>query len=328
MRLRAIASALPEHRYASEEIAGWVGANPAFLRDKIGIARRGFLAAGETGLDLALAAGRRLLAKEPGLDPGRVRLVVFVTQNPDYRIPHSAALFQARLGLPETAACFDLSLGCSGYVYGLAVAGALMAAAGMADGLLVTSDPYSRVMGRADRDTVTLFGDGATVSWLSAEAGGELGATDFGTDGQGWEHLAVRAGGGARPREGLFPAAAPAPDDDWRLRMNGRGIFNFMLKRVPASLERCLAANHLAREAVDWFVFHQASRFLLETLVATTGLPAEKVPIRLEEVGNTVSSSIPLVLEELAAEGKLAGRTALLSGFGVGLSWASTVVRF
>ena len=245
------------------------------------------------------------------------------------KIPHSSALLQQSLGLPNDAGCFDINLGCSGYVYALSVVKGLMRSEGITDALLVTCDPYSRIMGRTDRDTIALFGDAATASWLSAKKGAEIGRLDWGTDGAGAEHLMVPRGGSAKPLsyvDGETPEVADAAE--LRLHMNGRGIFNFMIQRLPGTLKACLEKNALRDEVVDFYVLHQASRFMLQTLATRLRIPAEKLPMNLERVGNTVSSSIPLLLAELSERGALRGKTVLVSGFGVGLSWASNILKF
>jgi 3-oxoacyl-[acyl-carrier-protein] synthase-3 len=252
-----------------------------------------------------------------------------VTQNPDFKLPHSSALLQHALGLGVDTACFDVNLGCSGYVYGLSIAKGLMLAEGISAGLVVTCDPYSRIMARGDRDTVSVFGDAASASWLSAEAGAEIGRPDYGTDGGGGHHLMVEAGGSARPFCGLWheEPAAPSPEA-LRLKMHGRAIFNFMMERVPKSVQKCLAKNGLTPGQVDSFVFHQASKFMVESLRGRLRLDAAKVPCDIGDVGNTVSTSIPLLLSRLRERGALANKTVLVSGFGVGLSWATNILRF
>ena len=329
MKLRAIGYALPARAVDSAEIARWSGLDEKFIREKIGIASRRFLADGETPAQLALRACEDLLAKAPQLERARVKLLVLVTQNPDFKIPHSSALLQQSLGLPNNVGCFDINLGCSGYVYALSVVKGLMLSEGVEDALLVTCDPYSRIMAPADRDTVALFGDAATATWLSSREGAEIGRLDWGTDGAGAENLIVRAGGSARPLSCLdHPDARIDNPADIRLHMNGRGIFSFMIERLPGTLKACLEKNGLAEGAVDYYVLHQASRFMLQTLATRLRIPADKVPMNLERVGNTVSSSIPLLLAELGEKRALRGKTVLISGFGVGLSWASNILRF
>lgn len=329
MKVRRIEYAVPQRRYSSDEVASWAGLDPEFVRNKVGIRSRAFLDEQETSLHLAAEACRKVLAPAGALDPERIKLIVYVTQNPDYRIPHSSALLQSELGLPNDVACFDVNLGCSGFVYALATVKGLMASEGIDDALLVTCDTYSRIMGRADRDTIALFGDAAAATWMSVEEGGVVGRMDYGTDGSGGENLIIRSGGAARPLSFVHrePMAGDEPRE-YRLSMNGRGIFNFMMERIPSSVDRCLAKNGLGKDDIDLFVFHQGSRFLLDNLRRKLGLDEARVPSNLEELGNTVSSSIPILLADLAKAGRLEGRRVLVSGFGVGLSWASNVIRF
>lgn len=330
MKLRHIAFAEPVNAVSSETVAEWSGLRRDFIEDKVGIRSRRLLQEGENPVDLAAEACKALLSKSGGPRPEDIRLLVVVTQNPDFRIPHSSALLQQKLGLGADTAAFDISLGCSGYVYALSVVRGMMLGEGFNDALLVTCDPYSRIMGKSDRDTIALFGDAATASWLSAGGGAEIGAVDFGTDGGGAGHLIVRAGGAHAPISGLYQSAGLADGEmrDYRLHMNGRGIFNFMMERVPRSIDLALVKNNLAISDIDTFVFHQGSQFLLQQLVERLGIDPARVPSNIGLHGNTVSSSIPLLLHEMAEKGQLAGKRVLISGFGVGLSWATTVLTF
>jgi 3-oxoacyl-[acyl-carrier-protein] synthase-3 len=313
----------------SAVISHWTGLDLQFVTEKIGVESRRFLSADETPVKLAQQACQSLFAECPNLDSGRIGLLVLVTQNPDYKIPHSSALLQNALGLGKKVACFDLNLGCSGYVYGLSVVKSFMMVEGISDALLVTCDPYSRIMGKKDRDTVALFGDAATASWLSMEVGAGLGRPDFGTDGAGAENLIVRQGGSANPLMSIDREESPSEaEEGYRLHMNGRGILEFMMQEVPRSVSRCLEMNGVSVSDIDYFVFHQASRFLLHQLCKKLGLDEQKVPCNIKEVGNTVSSSIPLLLGQMQAKGELEGKRVLVSGFGVGLSWATNVIQF
>lgn len=329
MHLRAVASAQPEWVVDNQTISEWSGLDGDFIAGKIGVSSRAFLRADCAGVELAQAACDRLFNQNEELDRSQVGLLIFVTQNPDYRLPHNAALLQDKLKLPTGTAAFDINLGCSGYVYALAAAKGLMMSEGISDGIVVTCDPYSKIMDRANRDVIGLFGDAATATWLSSNGSGHIGHGDYGTDGSGYQHLVVRSGGAKAPLAHLdgTPAATPGAADS-HLHMNGRAIFNFMMTRVPATVDGCLARNALARDDIDYFVFHQASAFLVTTLAERMRLPKEKVPVALSQRGNTVSSTIPMVLEDLWRAGALRGKTVLVSGFGVGLSWASNVIRF
>jgi len=311
--IRAIGTYLPEQVVGNDELIERFGWDRAFLEDKLGIHERRVAAPGEGAADMAVAAAEDLLARCPDLDRAAVQLLVVCTQNPDYGLPHTSALVQDRLGLERTTACFDIGLGCSGFVYGLAIVRGMLEALGLDHALLVTSDPYSKVIDPSDRGTSPLFGDGAAATWISREGpGGRIGEVVFGTDGSGHRNLIVE------------------PDADGRrcLSMAGRSIFEFMLTTVPDDVARCCAANGIEQGDIDLFLLHQASNHMLSQLVRRMRLDPEMVPIRLRDTGNLVSSSIPFLIADVARDGGLAGRTALLSGFGVGLSWASAIVRF
>jgi 3-oxoacyl-[acyl-carrier-protein] synthase III len=314
--IRGIGTYLPERVVRNDELIERFGWDADFLERKLGIRERHIAAPEEGAADMAVSAAENLFASRPELDRETVGLVVLCTQNPDFGLPHSSALVQARLGLPSTTACFDVGLGCSGFVYGLAIVRSMLETLGLQNALLLTSDPYSKVIDPGDRGTSPLFGDGAAATWVADDADNAVGAFTFGTDGRGAEHLIVKS------------ADHVGGSDPAYLSMNGRAIFEFMLERIPADLKRCAEKNGVALDDVDLFVLHQASAYMLGYLAKRMRIAPERVPVVLGETGNTVSSSIPFALGRLAADGELAGRTVLLSGFGVGLSWASTIVRF
>jgi 3-oxoacyl-[acyl-carrier-protein] synthase III len=313
-----IAGYLPARMLDNDEMVARFGFERAFLDGKLGIQRRHIAAESEGVADMAVAAARKLIDRAI-VDKAEIELVVLCTQNPDYKLPTTANIVQAALGLPVTVAAFDINQGCSGYVYGLNVTKAMMQANGWKTGLLLTSEAYSKVIDPSDRNTVPLFGDGAAATLVQSGGPGRIGRFTFGSDGSGAQDLIVKAGGG------LNPAMVCAGEG--ALRMNGRAIFNFMMSRIPRDVELCLAANSLRVQDVDLFLFHQASRFMVESLASALKLPLEKVPIALAESGNTVSSTLPLLIEALGGLRALAGKTVLLSGFGVGLSWASTILK-
>ncbi len=327
MYIRAISSALPQQKYTSEEIESWTGCPVAFQKEKLGIVSRGFLSQEESGVSLAVEACKKLFKDNQNLKKEAVELLVFVTQTPDYGIPHNAALLQHALGLSCSCACFDIGLGCSGYVYALSIVKGFMLAEGLSNAVLVTCDPYSRIVGKHDKDTLPIFGDAATATWLASNYGVSIGKGHFGTDGSGAQHLIVRAGKAVKPYSCFFSDIdRDIPSEEFRLMMNGRAIINFVVKYVEPSITECLLKNTTSIDEINIFCFHQASRFMLETLIKYFKLPRQKVPICLEKTGNTVSSSIPLVLERLWSD--LKGNKVLVSGFGVGFSWATNILTF
>lgn len=329
MKIRAIASAFPQTEYDTDTIAAWVGADAEFVANKVGVRRRGFLAADETGLDLAAAAAETVLQKV-GLEAESIDLLLYVTQTPEYGIPQNSALLQERCAMRRNLASFDMGLGCSGFPYALATAKGLMAAQNLERALIVTSDPYSKIMDRSDKNTCAVFGDAATATLLDADGTGSIGMCDFGTDGSGFQALIVPAGRGANPLHSIHSdePRMSADQDKYRLHMNGRAVFNFVLKNIPASIDRTLAINNVSKEDIRKFAVHQGSQFMLEQLAARSGISEDKLLMNLGTRGNTVSSAVPLLVEEYMNSPEFCDGPVLLSGFGVGLSWCSTVVRF
>jgi 3-oxoacyl-[acyl-carrier-protein] synthase-3 len=303
--IKAIASFVAPGRVSNQARRESAGKDEGFIRDKIGFESLARLAPGQETSDMCVAAFERM-AGTPGFDPTRVDCLVVCTQNPDaHGLPHTAAVVHKKLGLGQGVAAFDISLGCSGYVYGLAVATAFMAANGLRSGLLFTADPYSKILDPQDWDTELLFGDAATVTWLGEDPVYACRPGMFGSDGSMGHSISVAEAGG-------------------RLRMLGSNVFKFSMTAVPAQIEAYLARERLAPGDIDEYLLHQGSRFIVENLSRKLGLPEGKAPFEAAQTGNTVSSSLPLLLEK-----RLASPPArlLLCGFGVGLSWATMVIE-
>ena len=280
-------------------VAETLSVSADFIREKIGMERLSRKARNEDTSDLAVSAARPLF-EEHGLDPDDIDCLVLVTQNPDDAgLPHTSAVIHQKLGLKKNCAVFDISLGCSGYVQGLAVIKSLMEGQGFRNGLLVTADPYSKVVDMSDRDTAMIFGDGATATWMSEAPVWRVGACDFGIDSAGREALKVTA---AR-----------------QLTMNGRSVFNFAATEVPKSISRVLHDAQISIAEIDLVLLHQGSKFIVETIAARIGAEG-KTPFVAAHYGNTISSSIPMILAEEVPDN---ASKLLLSGFGVGLAWAT-----
>lgn len=310
--IRAIRHVVPERVIGNEGLVAAHGFDEAFIRDKLGIAERRFAAADEYVSDLAAAAGAKLLA-ECAVDPASIGLLILVTQTPDTCLPHVSAVLQNRLGLPQTTAAFDISLGCSGYVYGLATAIALMEAQGIENGILITAETYSKIISPDDRATAPLFGDGAAATLLGPNPVYRAGRFAFGTDG-GRSGALIARGIGVRRDD-------PAP-----LFMDGRAIFGFAMGTLPGHVDVCLEMNGVARDQIDAWVFHQASRHMLTSLAPRLKVPMDRLIVDMADIGNTTSSTIPIALDRRILSLGDKPRRVLLAGFGVGLSWASTVI--
>jgi len=330
--IRAISYYLPERILTNEELAQefpeW---DVDKVYNKVGVRRRHLAAAGETAGDLAEKAARNLF-EEYGVVPSEVDFLLLCTQSPDHFLPSTACILQDRLGIPTSAGAFDYNLGCSGCIYGMAMAKGLIAAGLATNVLLLTAETYTKYLHSSDKSNKTIFGDGAAACLISKEKGlAEIGDFVLGTDGSGAANLMLRSGAARQPEKtGRF-----AMDDDGHtnyedyLYMNGSAIFNFTLETVPPLMKSLLSKSGLEKEDVDYYVFHQANKYMLSTIRKVCGLPADKFYVDLEETGNTVSSTILIGLKECLKAGKIApGMKVMVCGFGVGLSYGGTLLQF
>lgn len=300
------------------------------MAKKVGVKSRHLATEDETAGDMAEKAARRLFA-EYGISPNEIDFVMLCTQSPDYFLPSTACILQHKLGIPTTTGAFDYNLGCSGCIYGLAMAKGLIAAGIAKNVLLLTAETYSKYLHPSDKSNRSIFGDGAAACLISTEGFAEVGEFSLGTDGSGADKLIVRTGA-SRCRN---TTGHGETDDEGHIRyddflyMDGGGIFNFTLDAVPAMIADLLAKNSMVQEEIDWYVFHQANKFMLNTIRKVCALPKEKFYINLEETGNTVSSTVMIGLKQCMESGMMhQGMEVMVAGFGVGLSWGGTILKF
>jgi len=300
VHITAIGTSIGTTRIDNIAQAAAYGRDAAFVEERLGPIQLPQSGSAETAVSLAQAACNAAL-ETSGVAPEQIGLLIMVTQNPDHGgLPHNSAILQHALGLPTTAMCFDIGLGCSGYVYGLSTIEALMVHRGISHALLVTSDQYRRHLITNDINTQLLFGDGAAATVLQLDEGLGYcweGAT-LGTDGT--HHKAL-----IRTPEGIA--------------MNGRVIYGFSRKVVPNAIRNFLTDRGLTLTEVDQVLLHQGSQAILDEISKALELPAHKVPTSLTQMGNTVSSSLPSLLQ-IQLERRDADQI-LLAGFGVGLSY-------
>jgi 3-oxoacyl-[acyl-carrier-protein] synthase-3 len=299
------------------EFPNW---NLDLIYTKTGIRARHIAAPDECASDLGVAAAEKLFA-EFNIDRASIDFLLFCTQTPDYPLPTTACLMQHRLGLPTSIGALDFNLGCSGFVYGLSLADGLIRSGAARRVLLITAETYSKYIAPSDRSLRTIFGDGAAATLIEGSETPSLSGFAFGTDGRAANALFVPTGG-ARSAD-----AAIKPRTKWRwpskLYMDGPGILTLTMEIIPNLIRQVLAGAKLSESDVELFLMHQATFKLLDQLRQHMKIDAERLPIALETVGNTVSSTIPLLMHELRASGRLRrGTRSLLAGFGVGFSWA------
>jgi len=297
------------------------------IENKIGIKERHIVKENETALDLALKAGEKVL-KDYNKD--KIDFLLLCTQSPDYYLPTSACILQHKLGLRTNIGAFDYNLGCSGFVYGLALAKSLINSKIATSILLITSETYTKHIHPKDKSNRTIFGDAAAATIIEKSEEDQIGEFVFGTDGSGAKNLIV-PNGGLRNR---YNANAKEIDDgsgnirtDNNLYMNGPEIFNFTIKAVPKVVSETLEKNNITLEDLDYIIFHQANKYMNEYLRKKINIPKEKFYLNLLHTGNTVSATIPIAIKD-ALDNKLIkkGDKVLLVGFGVGYSWGGTII--
>ena len=326
--IKGIAYYLPDTVLTNEEL---VKQFPEWTVDKIskkvGISERHVTTEDETAGDMAVKAAEKLFT-EKGINRSVIDFVLLCTQSPDYHLPSTSCIIQNKLGLSTRCGAFDFNLGCSGYEYGLAVAKGLVVGGIAKNILLLTAETYTKYIHPLDKGNRTIFGDGATATLVSDSGYAEIGEFCLGTDGSGAEQLIVKSGcarhfqlindyqideeGGIHSSDNLY--------------MNGKAIFDFTSDVVPPLIDETLQKNGLNMEEVDLFVFHQANKYMINYIRKLMGIDKERFYIFMENVGNTVSSTIPIALCEAEKEGKLKGNI-VLAGFGVGLSYGAVVIR-
>jgi 3-oxoacyl-[acyl-carrier-protein] synthase-3 len=333
--IAAIASHFPSVELTNDQLASEFGGDWTAdkIYEKTGVRSRRIAAAGETASDLGVAAAERLFASG-ACQPADVDYLLFCTQSPDYFLPTSACTMQARLGMRTDSGAIDFNQGCSGWVYGLSLAKSLVEAGTADKVLLVTAETYSKYINARDRSVRTIFGDAAAATLVTAvESDRDLiGPFIFGTDGRGACNLIVPMGGARKPSTAEPPPETSDTSGNWRseanLFMNGPEIFNFTLQSVPKAVTQLLTKSQRTVADVDFFIFHQANRFMLERLRAKCAIPAEKFWNHIEEIGNTVSSTIPIAWQQAREQERLhAGNRVMAVGFGVGYSWSAALIE-
>ncbi|MCL2913065.1 ketoacyl-ACP synthase III [Shewanella corallii] len=314
VQITGICSVLPGRYVPNTDLAEVIGeADIQKIIDSTGIAGRR-VSGGETALAMARQGASELLS-ELNWAPDSVGLLMMVTQSADFPLPGNAVQLQHQLGLDKSAACFDVNLGCSGFVYGLWQLTALLQGMNCERALLVVGDTTSQQIADDDRKVAPLFGDGVSVIAVEKQADAAPMTFTLGTDGAGAPYL-IQPNGGA-----LNPGKAPA------LFMEGTQVFVFTLREVPACIKTCLDTHGWSTDELDYLVLHQANKMMLTRLGDKVGVTGERLPMDFEQIGNTSSASIPLVMTGTLAESLKNGETKLAaSGFGVGWSWGTVAM--
>ncbi len=302
------------------------------VEDRTGVIERHIASEKETALNLAVEASKKLLTSE--LNKDTLDALIFCSQSSDYILPGNSFILHKELGLPENVFVFDFNLACSGYVYGLAICKSLIASGIANNVLFVTSDTYSKYIHEEDRSARALFGDGASASWINASADGQ-GVIDIlcATYGKFYDKFIIPAGGCRLPKSESTKTLLKDHSGNTRtaehIHMDGMGILSFVNAKVPEQVRVILQRNNLTVNDIDIFIFHQASKMVLDSLTRLLKLDPNKVFRNIDKIGNTVSSSIPICLKQAKDAGLIKpGSKVLISGFGVGLSYATALINY
>ena len=299
--IKNVASFIPEDALDNLQRVEKFRESSDFITKKIGALKLPRKNEMEETSDLAVKAIEQLLEATEGLKKNSIDALVVVTQNGDDEgLPHTSAIVQEKMGLPKSIAAFDVSLGCSGYVYGLHILKGFMESVGLKNGVLVTADPYSKIVDPDDKNTSLLFGDAATATWLGDSPSWLIGPALFGTDGKGKGALRK---------------------NDSCLTMNGRQVFDFAAKNVTKNINELLKKAKIDAKKIDVFCIHQGSYAIVDAISRRFKEHQHKFIRDIESTGNTVSSSIPLLLEKHVLNSDC--KTVIISGFGVGFSWGT-----
>lgn len=329
--IKGISYYLPEKILTNEDLVRefpeWTVSKVA---TKIGINQRHIAGDNETAGDMAVKAAEKLI-EEYQIDRSSIDFILFCTQSPDHFLPTTACLIQNKLGLSNHCGALDFNLACSGFVYGLSLAKGLLYSGTAKNILLLTAETYTKYIHKMDKGNRSIFGDAAAATLISTDGILSIGNFELGTDGKSADVFGVKTGASrfmSKEHELITDSKGFVFSSD-HLFMDGSGVFNFTLESVPPLVDKTLEKNDKSLNEVDLFVFHQANKFMLDTIRKVCGINKEKFYINMENLGNTVSSTIPICLKDIVDNKQInKGSTILIAGFGVGFSWGACVLRF
>lgn len=308
-----------------KEFLGW---NAEKIESKTGVRERRVVKENETALDLALKTSEKVFRN---YERDKIDFIMLCTQSPEYYLPSGACILQNKLELKTNIGAFDYNLGCSGFIYGLALAKSLISSNIATNVLLITSEAYTKHIHPKDRSNRTIFGDGAAATIIEKSEIEEIGEFILGTDGRGYNDLIV-PNGGLRNRYDInakeIEDGSGSIRSDNSLHMNGPEVFNFTIEVVPNLVLEVLEKNKTTLEDLDYVIFHQANKYMLEYLRKKIEISKEKFYINLLHTGNTVSATIPIAIKDCLDDNIIKrGDKVLIAGFGVGYSWGGTIIE-
>lgn len=328
--IKGISACVPKHEESNWDYNALTEQEKKLLIKTTGIVSKRIANNTTTTSDLCYTAAQEVI-KKTNSDINEIEILIFVSQSPDYFLPASSIIIQDKLGLPKSTIAFDVNLGCSGYVYGLSVIGSLLATTKLKKALLLTGDVSSFSVDKKDKSTYPLFGDAGAATLIEYNEKATPMYFNIQSDGAGYKSIIIPDGGIRNP---LTPDSFKEYEltkgivrSNRSLKLNGEDIFNFSLREVPANIKKLLEFAQFDIVNIDYFIMHQANKIMNEAIRKKLEIPSEKVPYSLEKYGNTSSASIPLTIIDKLSHPLSKGKNQLiLSGFGVGLSWASVLL--
>jgi 3-oxoacyl-[acyl-carrier-protein] synthase III len=320
--ITGIGAHAPERVLTNDDLSQMMDTSDEWIMERTGIRERRIAGEGEALSDLALPASRDAL-DQAGIDPAVVDLIIVATVTPDMAFPSAGAIIADELGSPDAAA-YDLSAGCTGFMYAIAQGYGMVAAGLVRHALVVGGDVLSKILDWSDRRTAVLFGDGAGAVVLERVSEGGFLGFELGADGSGGPQLFLPAGGSREPA-----SAETVAERKHFVQMNGREVFKFATRVLVSSAQKVLAECGKTVDDVDVYIPHQANVRIIDHAAEKLGIPEEKIVINVDRYGNTSSGSIPLALAEAQADGRLRdGALVLMTGMGAGLTWGSGLIEW
>ncbi|MEO9263661.1 MAG: beta-ketoacyl-ACP synthase III [Candidatus Baltobacteraceae bacterium] len=322
VRVAGVGHFAPERVVTNHDFERWLDTSDEWITSRTGMQRRHWASDAEATSDLALAAARMAL-EHAKLAPADIDAFIVCTVTPDYPFPATACIVAAKLGAKDKAA-FDIEIACSGFIYGLTVASALVRSGVYRRIMLIGAETLSKIVNKEDRATAILFGDGAGAVILESAAEDSFLASELGADGSHPELLRVEAGGSRRPVD-----ARAIEEHANLIHMEGREVFKFAVTKMIDATDRALAKASLSKSDVNVLIPHQANKRIIDAAMKYLDMPPEKCAINIQEYGNTSAASIPIALSEAVHGGRIrAGDTIVFVGFGGGLSWGAVVWKW
>ncbi len=330
--IQGIAAAVPKNTINNYEYtAHFPKEDVKEIVDKTGVLERRFAEEGTCASDLCLAAANQLIT-DLQIDRTVIDALIFISQTADYKMPATAIILQHKLGLSKKTMAFDINLGCSGFVYGLSVAYSLIQQPSFRKVLVLDGETRSRIYSPKDRKTAFLFGDGGIAAIIEKDEKYGVSHFSLGSDGSKESLIKIDAGGYRNPSS-TATLTEKVVDEHGNIRndehgyMNGADVFNFVLVEIPKDIKNIMATANETTDSIDFFIFHQANSYMNDYLKNKMKLSDDKVPTSIEKFGNTSSVSIPLTIALKLKEQLKGNHKLLLSGFGVGMSWATTIIN-